>query len=45
MIKIGGTESYIAEVSFIDKQDQIVHGEPGLSDVIHQCTEQLIEFF
>ena len=45
MIKIGGTETYIAEVTFIDKQEQIVHGEPGISDVIHQCTEQLIEFF
>lgn len=45
MLKIGGTDAYINEVSFIDKQEQIVHGEPGISDVIHQCTEQLIEFF
>ena len=45
MLKIGGTDAYIHEVSFIDKQEQIVHGEPGISDVIHQCTEQLIEFF
>lgn len=45
LIKIGGTENYIAELSFIDNQDQMVHGEPGISDIIHQCTEELIEFF
>jgi methylated-DNA-[protein]-cysteine S-methyltransferase len=45
LLRIGGTETYIAEIIFIDKQEQIKHGEPGISDVIHQCTEQLIEFF
>ncbi len=45
LLKIGGTDSYIAELSFVDNKDQIAYGEPGLSDVIHQCTEQLIEFF
>jgi methylated-DNA-[protein]-cysteine S-methyltransferase len=45
MIKIGGTDNYISEISFIDNKEQIEHGEPGISDVIHQCTEQLIEFF
>ena len=45
LIKIGGTEHYIAELSFIDKPEQMKHGEPGISEVMHQCTEQLIEFF
>ncbi len=45
IIKIGATETYIEELSFVDNQEQIVHGEPGVSEVIHQCTEQLIEYF
>jgi len=45
LLKIGGTEHYIAELSFVDNKEQVIHGEPGVSDVIHQCTEQLIEFF
>lgn len=45
LLKIGATESYITELTFIDNKDQIVHGEPGISEIIHQCTEQLIEFF
>ena len=45
LLKIGGTDSYIAEVSFIDNQEQVTHGEPGISEVMHQCTEELIEFF
>ena len=45
MLKIAGTEHYIAELSFIDKPEQVIHGEPGISEVMHQCTEELIEFF
>lgn len=45
LLKIGGTEHYITELSFIDNKDEIVHGEPGVSDIIHYCTEQLIEYF
>lgn len=45
LIRIGGTDTYIAELSFIDNKEQITYGEPGISEVIHQCTEQLIEFF
>ncbi|MGI8950824.1 MAG: methylated-DNA--[protein]-cysteine S-methyltransferase [Chitinophagaceae bacterium] len=44
-LKIAGTDHYINELSFIDNKDQIIYGEPGVSDVIHQCTEELIEFF
>jgi methylated-DNA-[protein]-cysteine S-methyltransferase len=45
LIKIGGTDTYIAELSFVDNKEQIKYGEPGVSDMIHFCTEQLIEFF
>lgn len=45
LLKIGATDHYIAELSFVDNKDQIVHGEPGISEVMHQCTEELIEFF
>lgn len=45
LLKIGGTENYIAELSYVDNRDQIIYGEPGVSEVMHQCTEQLIEFF
>ena len=45
LLKIGGTDNYIAELSFVDNKDQVIHGEPGISEVMHQCTEELIEFF
>ncbi len=45
LLKIAGTDHYISELSFIDKKEQIVYGEPGVSEVMHQCTEELIEFF
>jgi len=45
MLKMGGTDSYIAELSFVDNPEQVKHGEPGISEVMHQCTEELIEFF
>jgi len=45
MLKIGGTDSYISELTFVDNPEQVTHGEPGISEVMHQCTEELIEFF
>ena len=45
LIKIGGTEQSITEISFIDNTNEITRGEPGISDNIHYCTEQLIEYF
>lgn len=45
ILKIGGTDQYIAELTFVDNKEQVVHGEPGISEIIHQCTEELIEFF
>lgn len=45
LIKIAGNEHVITEVRFIDNKEDMVYGEPGISEVIHQCTEELIEFF
>lgn len=45
LLKIAGTDFLITEISFVDNKEEIVHGEPGISDVIHYCTEQLIEYF
>lgn len=45
LLKIGGTDHYISELTFVDNKDQVTHGEPGISEVMHQCTEELIEFF
>jgi methylated-DNA-[protein]-cysteine S-methyltransferase len=45
MLQIAGTEHYIAEISFVDDQQQLSHGEPGITELMHQCTEELIEFF
>ena len=45
MIKIGGTEQFIGEITFVDNSDQFTYGEPGITEVMHQCTEQLIEYF
>ncbi len=45
LLKIGGTDSYITELSFLDNSHQLAYGVPGVSDILHQCTEQLIEFF
>ena len=40
LLKIGGTEQYICELSFVDEPDQMVYGEPGITEVMHQCTEE-----
>jgi len=45
MLKMGGTDTYICQLTFVDKQEQITPATPGLSDVMRQCTEELIEFF
>jgi methylated-DNA-[protein]-cysteine S-methyltransferase len=45
LLKIGGTDQYIGELSFVDESEQMEHGEPGITEVMHQCTEELIEYF
>ncbi|TAF53352.1 MAG: methylated-DNA--[protein]-cysteine S-methyltransferase [Sphingobacteriia bacterium] len=45
LLRIGGNEHFISELSFVDNADQLTHGAPGISELMHQCTEQLIEYF
>ena len=45
LLKIGGTEQFIGELTFVDNQDQLTYGVPGVTEVMHECTEQLIEYF
>ena len=45
LLKIGGTEQFIGELSFVDNQDQLTYGVPGITEIMHECTEQLIEYF
>ena len=45
LLKIGGTDNYIGELGFVDNTDQLTYGEPGITEIMHQCTEQLIEYF
>jgi methylated-DNA-[protein]-cysteine S-methyltransferase len=45
LLQIGGTHQFIGELSFVDNKDQFMHGEPGITEIMHQCTEQLIEYF
>jgi methylated-DNA-[protein]-cysteine S-methyltransferase len=44
ILKISGTENYIAEVLFIDNDDD-VQATTNDHPLLHQCTEQLIEYF
>lgn len=44
LVKITGTEHYISEITFVDDQNDLA--EPsGTNEMLHQCIEQLIEYF
>jgi methylated-DNA-[protein]-cysteine S-methyltransferase len=44
LIKISGTETYVAEVTFIDKPEDIIdHSES--TPLLQQCVEELIAYF
>ncbi|MDB5246214.1 MAG: methylated-DNA--[protein]-cysteine S-methyltransferase [Segetibacter sp.] len=44
LLKVGGTENYISEVTFVD--DQVDYVEPtGYTPLLNQCVEELIEYF
>lgn len=46
ILKIGGTEQYICELSFVESKEEIAYPAGNSSTpVLQQCTEQLIEFF
>lgn len=43
ILKIGGTESYISEITFRDKEE---YTQPcGTDQLLNECVEQLIEYF
>jgi methylated-DNA-[protein]-cysteine S-methyltransferase len=44
ILKIGGTDNYINQVTFIDNPDE--YAEPGGStSLLNECVEELIEYF
>lgn len=43
LIKIGGREHFISEVSFVDREDQLIPASHH--PLLHHCVEQLIEYF
>jgi methylated-DNA-[protein]-cysteine S-methyltransferase len=44
LLKIGGTDQYINEITFVESEDDIVEaGTP--TALLNQCVEQLIEYF
>jgi methylated-DNA-[protein]-cysteine S-methyltransferase len=45
LIKIGGTEVYINEISFIDDTTLLQNRTSKTNEVINKCTEELIEYF
>ena len=49
LLRIGGTDSYISEISFVDNLDRAIDG-PGelqgpVPPMIIQCIEELIQYF
>lgn len=44
LLKIAGTDQFISEVSFIDKESD-VGSSMGSNAILHQCVEELIEYF
>jgi methylated-DNA-[protein]-cysteine S-methyltransferase len=45
VLKIGGTEHYITEISFAAKETEPSFNTTEPSPILHKCTEQLIEYF
>lgn len=49
LLRIGGTDTYISEISFIDHLDETSPKDPDLqgpaTPIVIQCIEQLIQYF
>jgi methylated-DNA-[protein]-cysteine S-methyltransferase len=43
ILKIGGTDQYITEISFASSASEAVNTQSSSSPILHKCTEQLIE--
>jgi methylated-DNA-[protein]-cysteine S-methyltransferase len=44
VLKIGGTESFISEITFVDKEEDITDRQEN-NPLLHACVEQMIEYF
>ena len=44
LLKVGGTDHHINEISFIDDQNNVA-GSVAANPLLHQCIEELIEYF
>jgi methylated-DNA-[protein]-cysteine S-methyltransferase len=45
ILKIGGTDQYITEISFASSASESENNQSSPSPILHKCTEQLIEYF
>src|SRR5579859_746045 len=49
LLRIGGTDTYIGEISFVDHLEESDYRSPGLegpvTPIVIQCIEQLIQYF
>ena len=45
ILKIGGTDLYITEISFAEKEVDATQKNTEATPIIHRCIEQLIEYF
>jgi methylated-DNA-[protein]-cysteine S-methyltransferase len=45
ILKIGGTDQYITEISFVSSASESENNQSSSSPILHKCTEQLIEYF
>ncbi len=45
ILKIGGTDQYITEISFASSASESENNQSSFSPILHKCTEQLIEYF
>jgi len=45
ILKIGGTDLYITEISFAEKEVDATQNNTEATPIIHRCIEQLIEYF
>jgi methylated-DNA-[protein]-cysteine S-methyltransferase len=49
LLRVGGTDTYISEISFIDNMDETTRNSAALqgpvTPIVIQCIEQLIQYF
>lgn len=45
LLKIAATEHYISNISFVDDQNDVATSPASYNSLLHQCVEELIEYF